>query len=69
MKNLKMNVEPFFTSQPYVPVPLLNQGPAASSQGPAAGAKSGDENSECSDEKVHEVRTLEGQCFTQISVS
>ena len=38
------------TSQPFVPVLLLNQGPAASSQGPAARANSDDENSEYSDE-------------------
>ena len=38
------------TSQPFVPVLPLNQGPAASSQGPAVSANSGDENSEHRDE-------------------
>ena len=38
------------TSQPFVPVLPLNQGPAASSQGPAAHANSVNENSEKSDE-------------------
>ena len=37
-------------TQPIVPVPALNQGPAASSQRPAASANSDDENSEYSDE-------------------
>ena len=37
-------------SQPSVPVLPLHQGPAASSQGPAASAISGDEDSEYSDE-------------------
>ena len=36
------------TSQPFVPVLPLNQGTAASSQGPAASANSEDENSEYS---------------------
>ena len=38
------------TSQPFVPVLPLNQGPAASSQGPAATVNSADENSEFCDE-------------------
>ena len=38
------------TSQPFVPVLPLNEGPAASSQRPAAGANSDDENSEYSGE-------------------
>ena len=38
------------TSQPFVPVLPLNQGPAASSQGPASSANSENENSEYSDE-------------------
>ena len=38
------------TSQPFVPVLPLNQGPTASSQGPAASANPDDENSESSDE-------------------
>ena len=38
------------TSQPFLPVLPLNQGAAASSQGPAARSKSDDENSEYSDE-------------------
>ena len=38
------------SSQPFVPVLPLNQGPAASPQGPAASANSGDENTEYSDE-------------------
>ena len=38
------------TSYPFVPVLRLNQGLAASSQGPAASANSDDENSEYSDE-------------------
>ena len=37
-------------SRPFVPVLPLNQGPASRSQGPAASANSGDENSEYSDE-------------------
>ena len=48
---------------------LLNQGPAASSQGPAASANSGDEGGEFGDEKSVRSQTLEGQCFTQISIS
>ena len=38
------------SSQPLVPLPPLNQGPAASSQGPATSANSEDENNEYSDE-------------------
>ena len=45
------------TSQLFVPVLPLNQGPAASSQGPAASANSDEENSEFCDEYRHEVRT------------
>ena len=48
---------------------LVNQVPAASSQGPAASANSGDESSEFGDEKSVRSQTLEGQCFTQISIS
>ena len=49
MKNLKMNQERLLP-QPFVPVLPWNQGPAASSRGPAASANSGDENTEHSDE-------------------
>ena len=38
------------TSQPVIPVLPLHPGPAASSQGPAASAISGDEDSEYSDD-------------------
>ena len=38
------------TSQPFVPMLPLNQGPAASSQGPTASAISDNEKSECSDD-------------------
>ena len=50
MKKLKKEAGTSSNPQPAVPVLPRHQGPAASSQGPAASAISGDEDSEYSDE-------------------
>ena len=50
MTNLKIDPGTSSNTQTIVPVLPLDQGPAASSQGPAGSANSGDENREYSDE-------------------
>ena len=54
------------TSEPFVLVLLLNQGPAATSQGPAPILMTKTVSIAMS--TVHEVRTLVGQCFTQNAI-